>query len=150
MATDPVTSEPRLFSIPLPRPLRIAAATLLLTAVGCQGDSTIPSQSARPQAGKAPVHATKMLKVTVSTSGEISVDGHSVTLDQLAAELSELKQIGGEVWYHRENPAAAEPHPNAMSVIELVVKNQLPVRLSSKPDFSDFVDDKGVARTGTR
>jgi hypothetical protein len=35
-----------------------------------------------------------------------------------------------------------------MKVMELVADNQLSIRLSSKPDFSDFVDDKGVSRPG--
>jgi hypothetical protein len=67
-----------------------------------------------------------------------------VTPEQLAAKFAELKQAGGVVWYHREN-AAGEPHPNAMKVIQLVVENKLPVKLSAKPDFSDAVDDKGAS-----
>jgi len=83
-----------------------------------------------------------MVKIKVTAGGDITADGQPVTLEQLAAKLTDLRQAGGEVWYHRENPMG-EPNPNAMKVIELVADNKLPVRLSAKPDFSDAVDDKG-------
>jgi hypothetical protein len=35
--------------------------------------------------------------------------------------------------------ARETPHPNGAKVIELIVARGLPVRLSSKPDFSDAV-----------
>ena len=95
------------------------------------------------------MQTTKVLKVTVTANGEITVDGQRVTLNQLSARLTELKQAGGNVWYFRENPSA-EPHMNAMKVMELVADNKLPIRLSSKPDFSDYVDDQGVVRPGSQ
>ena len=93
------------------------------------------------------MQVNKVVKVKVTTGGDITADGHSVTLDQLAVKLAELKQVGGAVWYYRER-SAGEPHPNAMKVIALVIENKLPVRLSTKPDFSDAVDDKGVSHPG--
>ena len=84
------------------------------------------------------------LKVTVSAVGEIIADGQSVTPEQLATKLDELKKGGGAVLYHRESPVE-EPHPNAMKVIALVTSNKLPIRFSSQPDFSDAVDDLGVS-----
>src|SRR5205823_3143630 len=42
------------------------------------------------------------------------------------------------VWYYRQD-ANGEPHPTAMEVMKLITANRLPVRLSSKPDFSDSV-----------
>ncbi len=85
-----------------------------------------------------------VIKVKVTENGEITADGQPVTLEKLAARFADLKQAGGVVWYHRENPAG-EPHANAMKVMELVVENKLPIRLSTKPAFSDAVDDKGVS-----
>jgi hypothetical protein len=88
---------------------------------------------------------SNVLKVSVTASGEITANGRPVTLEQLTAKFSKSQKAGGSVWYHREN-SRGEPHPNAMKVIELAAKNNLPIRLSSKPDFSDVVDAEGFSR----
>jgi hypothetical protein len=33
-----------------------------------------------------------------------------------------------------------------MAVVELVVKHRLPISMSTKPDFSDYVDGDGTSR----
>jgi hypothetical protein len=86
--------------------------------------------------------STEVLRIQVTASGEISTDGQPTTLEHLPDRLKTLKEVNGAVAYHRENPEA-DPHPNAMAVIQLVVEHKLPIRLSSKPDFSDVVDDRG-------
>lgn len=45
---------------------------------------------------------------------------------------------------------ASEPPPPGTAVIQLIIKHQLPVSMSTKPDFSDYVDDKGVSRPRPR
>ena len=89
---------------------------------------------------------TNVLKVKVTADGEVSADGQPLSLEQLADRVAQLKQARGIVWYHRANPSG-EPHPNAMKVLQLVVENKLPIRLSANPDFSDAVDDKGISRS---
>ena len=114
---------------------KFAAIFVSLAAViGCQ----------REQPAQANMNT---LKIKVSAGGEITVDGQAASLDQTSAKLAELKKANGVVLYHRENPQA-EPHPNAMKVMKLVVDNQLPIRLCAKADFSDSVDEKGVSRPG--
>ena len=67
------------------------------------------------------------------------MDDKTVSLEDLKVALSKLKQSpGSSVWYYRENPAG-EPHPNAKEVLKLIIDARLPIRLSTKPDFSDFV-----------
>lgn len=127
----------------------VAVPLVLFLLAGCQRDP-VASPAANPARRETPaVQGSKSIKVKVTAGGDITADGQAVTLDQLAAKLADLKAAGGEVWYHRENPAG-EPHPNAMKVIELVAENKLPVKLSAKPDFSDAVDDKGVSHPGKR
>jgi hypothetical protein len=46
------------------------------------------------------------------------------------------------VWYYRE-AGQQEPPPEAMQVIKLIADNALPVSLSSKPDFSDYIGEGG-------
>jgi hypothetical protein len=80
----------------------------------------------------------KVLKIAITASGQISADGRATTLEALIPILHELAKNKGEVWYYREAPQA-DPHPNATKVLSAIVDNNLPVRLSSKPDYSDSV-----------
>src|SRR4051812_24254448 len=84
----------------------------------------------------------KVLKIAITAGGQISADGRLATLDALVPMLRELAKNKGEVWYYREAPEA-DPHPNAMKVLEAIVDQGLPILFSTKPDYSDFVDDKG-------
>ena len=93
--------------------LRAILAAVL--PVGCQGEPAKPPPGARRPEGQAAA-TTKVVKIRVTAGGDISADGESVTLDQLAAKLADLKRAGGAVWYYREN-ASGEPHANATKVI---------------------------------
>jgi biopolymer transport protein ExbD len=84
----------------------------------------------------------KVLKVAITAKGEITADGRPTTLQALIPILRELAKNKGEVWYYREAPEG-DPHPNVMKVLSAIVDQNLPIRLSSKPDHSDSVDDKG-------
>ena len=84
----------------------------------------------------------KVLKIAITASGEITADGRPTSLEALIPILRELAKNKGEVWYYREAPQA-DPHPNAMKVLSAIVDQNLPVRLSSRPDYSDSIDDKG-------
>jgi hypothetical protein len=123
----------------------IATLTVAISLSGCQPRAASPGVKATQETEKPAVEIKKILKISVSATGSITADGAPITLEQLGPKLAELKQAGGAVFYHREN-ATGEPHPNAMGVMELVVKNKLPIRLSSSPDFSDSVT--GGAKSG--
>ncbi len=79
------------------------------------------------------------LKVAVSSNGKIELNGKEVSMVQLQES---FKKPGIQVLYYRANPES-EPHPNAMKIIEIIVKNELPVSLSATPDFSTYVDGNG-------
>ena len=111
---------------------RIFACLLLIAGVGMiDGCQRRPSDS-DPGSGPA-------AKIKIGQDGVVSLDDKTVSLDELKAALSKLKQSPrSSVWYYRENPAG-EPHPNAKQVLKLIIDARLPIRLSTKPDFSDFV-----------
>jgi hypothetical protein len=98
----------------------------------------------------APALCEEILKVTVRSSGTVLLDGKPVTLPALERRFKALKAGNGTVWYHRQDPAGASPPKEATAVVELIIKYQLPVSLSANPDFSDYVDDKGVSRPRRR
>ncbi len=83
------------------------------------------------------------LKISMLASGAILLDGQPGDLEQLDAALERAKQDHGQVWYYREATGAAPP--TGLAVIQRVVQRKLPISLSSKPDFSDWVDGQGVS-----
>jgi hypothetical protein len=88
--------------------------------------------------------SSPILKVSVLVSGAVLLDGQPVSLEELGTKLESMKAERPVVWYYRE-AAGAEPPPEAMQVMKLVVDKRLPISLCSKPDFSDYVDRKGVS-----
>lgn len=87
----------------------------------------------------------EIAKVSALASGKLLINGKPASLTTVEVALQTLKGNNGAVWYYRENPQA-EPPPQAMKVIELVVKYKLPVSLSSRPDFSDYIDENGNSK----
>jgi hypothetical protein len=107
------------------RPIRIATAALILAlAFQLMADSR------------------KVLKIAITASGQVTADGGPTTVEALIPILREVAKGKGEVWYYREAPEN-DPHPNALKVLAAIVDQNLPIRLSSKPDYSDTIDDKG-------
>src|SRR6185295_6793446 len=90
-------------------------------------------------------HGSMRIKISVLASGNILLDGQEADSQQLDAALEKAKQERGQVWYYRES-AGVRPSAQAQAFIQSVVRHKLPISLSSKPDFSDWVDGKGVSR----
>ena len=88
------------------------------------------------------------LKVSVLSNGSILLDGTPVALANLKTALEQADRSTGGVLYYREN-AGAEPPPESRDVMDLVIANKLPISLSSKPDFSDYVDRFGQLHSRT-
>jgi hypothetical protein len=89
--------------------------------------------------------APPVARINALASGVILLNGKPTTSADLDEALADLKRRGGLVWYYREN-AAGEPSPQAMQAIQLVVKHQLPISMSTKADFSNVVDANGLTR----
>jgi hypothetical protein len=84
------------------------------------------------------------LKISVLATGALLLDGKPGTFDQLEAALAQVKEVNGQVWYYRET-AGGQPAPEALQIFKRILTLKLAVSLSSKPDFSDWVDAKGVS-----
>ena len=93
-----------------------------------------PSMSINPT---APV-----LKIAVASDGRITVDGSPATLQSVRVSLKRLADQKGVVWYYREAGETEAP-PESTEVMKAVIENRLPIRLSSRPDFSDAIDPDG-------
>jgi len=66
------------------------------------------------------------------------VDGAASTIETLGESLRGLSEQHGIVWYYRE-PSKQDIPPIAMEAMKLVANFHLPIRLSSRPDYSDAV-----------
>jgi hypothetical protein len=83
-----------------------------------------------------------VLKVAVYADGRLTVDGAASTVEALRESLRSLSERHGTVWYYRE-AAQKDPPPIAMEVINAVAGARVPVRLSSRPDYSDSIGPDG-------
>jgi biopolymer transport protein ExbD len=121
----------------------VLVSLLFIFLAGCH-----QSQVSKIDKSKMPTADSPYVKVFVNKSGEITLDGKPTDLEGLKTAFAALAQKKGLVLYARENPEAAQPHPNAMEVIKLVVENKLPVRLCKTNDCSDALDANGKVKVG--
>lgn len=88
-------------------------------------------------------------RVSALADGRLLLNGEVTSLAALSAALKKLKGANGVVWYYREN-GQSEPTPQAMSAIKVIVEHSLPVSMSSKADFSDYIDEAGKSKPRQR
>jgi hypothetical protein len=85
-----------------------------------------------------------MIKIAVMKNGDVYADGRAVGLERLPDLLAEARLRSKAAWFYRED-LFGEPSAVAMEVLRLVLDHGLPISLSSKPDFSDYIDPGGVS-----
>jgi len=100
------------------------------------------SCSRHKDSSPGPKDTKPILKISVFQSGKVLLDGEDSSMAQLEESLDQLKKKGGEVWYFREAGQQPAP-PIAMQVVRMVVAKRLPITMSSKPDFSDYIGEDG-------
>jgi hypothetical protein len=88
------------------------------------------------------VSPNAVLKIAVMADGRITVDGSPATIDSLRVSLKRLAEQKGIVWYYREAGEAKAP-PVSAEAIQAVIENRLPIKLSSRSDFSDAIGPDG-------
>ena len=69
-----------------------------------------------------------VVRLHVTYSGVISLDGEDIQAQHLATKLAEHKRSGGIVWYSRDNPHG-DPSAAQFSVFEQVTAARLPIKL---------------------
>lgn len=120
---------------------RLAKQTLMQNATAPVAPATAIAMVAENKNSAAPpeiaaLEAAVKAKVKVMHSGQVFLNGQAADLVSVRQALSQLKQDGGVIWYHREppnNPADEPPHA-AMEIIKAVVELQLPIKLCEE-DF---------------
>ena len=83
-----------------------------------------------------------ILKISVQNNGSLKADNRLISLEELQSQIQKNTEQNGVVWYYRESGHQTPP-PIAMQVMQMIVNANRPIRLSSKPDFSDSIDSHG-------
>ena len=86
--------------------------------------------------------SSPVVKIAVFADGRLTVDGSAATVESLRASLKHTADSQGTVWYYRE-AGQQKPPPVAMQVMQAIAEARLPVRLSSRPDYSDAIGPDG-------
>ena len=84
-------------------------------------------------ANKDQPNQSLVAKIKVHPGGGISLDGRSISLEDLRPRLDKLKAVNGVVWYYRESPDK-NAEEKGEAVIKMIIELKLPVRLMDK-DF---------------
>lgn len=89
------------------------------------------------------------MTVAVMADGTVRIDGSEVALVDVPGQLRAAAQGQKQIWYYREN-AHEEPTGQVAAasdaVMQAIVENGLAISLSTRADFSDYVDEEGVSR----
>jgi hypothetical protein len=100
----------------------------------------------KPVSQSPPASDAPIIKVTVFADGHITADGAPATVDSLREPLKKLAEQNGVVWYYQEL-GQGRPTPQfiqvTMQVIKVVTEARLPIRISSRPDYSDAIGLNG-------
>ena len=101
----------------------------------------------KPHLSFATDRNSSALRITISvlSTGKVLLDGKDSTVAEVRRSLKNASAKSSTVWYYRES-GKGEPPPQAIEVFKIIVESKLPVSLSTKPDFSDYVDEKGQSR----
>ncbi len=87
-----------------------------------------------------------IIKIKVLLSGKIIInDVQIISFEELQRALRKLKKEQSIIWFYRES-AQFQANERAMEVFDFIVQNKFPISLSSKSDFSDYVDENGKSR----
>jgi len=90
---------------------------------------------------QAQYNLDEVLKIYVNDQGEVISNGEQTSLEELDGQLKALKGNNGVVYYSRGN-IAGEPPANAMEVVKLIVKYQLPLKFFTDQTFTTLAEIK--------
>lgn len=124
-------------------PILLTVLCCLAHPAACRSGSEQNTSSAPPP--PVPPADGPSAKIWISKTGSVEVNGRQVEVESVGPMLADLAQRKGEVFYGRD-AVEEDPHPNGMKVLQLVMASQLPVRMSTKRDFSDAVSIDGKSK----
>ena len=97
-------------------------------------------------------HCPGVIYVAVAANGMVSIDGQIADPLKINETLTTLQPGSKFILYYRENGAAdvqGDSRIKVERVLDAMMKLRLPISLSSKPDYSDGVDQNGNSHPRT-
>jgi hypothetical protein len=82
------------------------------------------------------------IRIGVLSSGGLLLNGELAGFSAIEAALQGANSQTDRVLYYRESVQGAPP-PKVKDILDLVIARKLPISLSSKPDYSDYMDQFG-------
>jgi len=120
--------------VKLPIVLTVLCCGANLTACRSSSEQNTSSTTSPP----APPTDAPSMKIWISKTGSVEINGRQAEVESVGPMLAELAQRKGEVFYGRD-AVEEDPHPNGVKVLQMVVDSRLPIRMSTKRDFSNAV-----------
>jgi hypothetical protein len=87
-----------------------------------------------------------IVKIWITKAGTVELNGRPAKLDAVGKALDDLVKQKGKVYYGRDDSEGPTPELST-KVIQLVIDRRLPIRLSTRKDFSDYVGEDGESHT---
>jgi len=113
------------------------AQLLVILAMGsCSWSSRFPNNA------NAKVSSPD-LYLKVFSNGKIIANDNECSMKELNQLLSNASAKKSMVWFYREG-WDSDPSEIALAVFQIINSNKLPLTLSTKPDFSTYVDGYGI------
>ena len=91
-------------------------------------------------------NCSKAIYVAITERLEVQIDGKNVPADDINSEMTRLSRSGHFIMYYRPNGSidlSSEQQSKFKKVLDSAKRLKLPITMSSKPDFSDYIDDNG-------
>jgi len=121
-------------------------AKLTTIAVLLAAAAALHSCKDGPAPREDPAADGPIVKIWITKAGVIELNGKPTKLDAVGKALDDLAKQKGKVYYGRDDPEA-EGHPIGSKVLQLAMDRRLPIRLSTRKDFSDYVGEDGESHT---
>ena len=86
-----------------------------------------------------------VIRIQIMQNGPLLLDGKPSTIADVRAAVERAKEGKLAVWYYREN-ADAPATDSQMEALKIITDAGVPVSLSTKADFSDYVGEDGRSR----
>jgi hypothetical protein len=103
------------------------------------GPSAAPAPAA-PAAAATPAADPATLKIWLSNTGAIEMNGRIVELPELGAALDALAKRDGTVLFGQDVPGK-EPNPNVITVLKMISDRSLTFRSALSRSFTDLAPD---------